>query len=85
MKVRMKINISGTRDGQDWPSIGECIVVPDAEGADLCAAGYAEPVADIKPEKATAPATELRGEQGPEIVALPKGTRTPRKAAEKRG
>lgn len=59
----MKINISGSRDGQDWPPIGECIVVPDAEGADLCGLGYAEPVAETpKPEKATPrKAAEKRG------------------------
>lgn len=63
MKVRMKVNISGTRDGEPWPPIGECVVVPDTEGAELCANGYAEPVAEAaKPEKATArKAAEKRG------------------------
>lgn len=53
MKIRMKVYISGTRDGQDWPAVGEEIEVPDEEGADLCAAGFAEPVAKrAKVEKA---------------------------------
>ena len=52
MKVRMKVGVSGSRDGQPWPPIGETVDVPDAQGADLCAAGLAEPVADRKAEKA---------------------------------
>lgn len=64
MKVRMKVTISGTRDGLDWPAAGGELVVPDAEGADLCAAGYADPVAEVaQPEKRPAPrkAAEKRG------------------------
>ncbi len=54
MKVRMKQHISGTRDGERWPDVGDEIVVGDQEGADLCANGYAEPVAEKpKPEKRT--------------------------------
>lgn len=44
MKVRMLVKVQGTRDGADWPEIGDTITVPDAEGADLCATGLAEPV-----------------------------------------
>lgn len=52
MKVKMKVAISGTRNGEAWPAKGGTIVVPDAEGRDLCAQGYAEPVAEApKPEK----------------------------------
>jgi len=53
MKIRMKVYISGTRNGQNWPNAGEEIDVPDAEGADLCAGGFAEPVTKrAKVEKA---------------------------------
>lgn len=45
MKIRMKADISGSRNGKPWPRRGETIDVPDAEGADLCASGIAEPVA----------------------------------------
>lgn len=56
MKIRMLANISGLRDGQSWPARGGEIVVPDAEGAQLCAQGYAEPVAEVaQPEKRPAP------------------------------
>ena len=62
MKVRMMFQISGTRDGERWPVVGECMVVSDAEGAELCAQGYAEPVAEVaKVEKATARKVEKRG------------------------
>lgn len=44
MKIRMKADISGSRNGKAWPRRGCVVDVPDAEGADLCAAGLAEPV-----------------------------------------
>lgn len=46
MRVRMKTDVSGSRDGQPWPKRGETFEVSDAEGVDLCASGMAEPVAD---------------------------------------
>lgn len=60
MKVRMKVEVSGTRNGHPWPSRGEVVDVTDAEGAELCAAGMAEPVADDRVEKAVPPAAETR-------------------------
>lgn len=58
MRVRMKAEISGTRDGGDWPRPGEILDVSDDEGAHLCAAGLAAPVADKSTgvEKTVAPA-----------------------------
>lgn len=51
MKVEMKHEVSGTRDGEPWPPIGGEITVPDEEGAELCASGMAVPVAErAKPE-----------------------------------
>lgn len=52
MRVVMNVAISGTRDGVEWPGKGAEMVVSDAEGADLCAAGLASPVAEpVKSEK----------------------------------
>lgn len=48
MKVRMKVQIGGSRNDKAWPAVGEEMTVPDAEGADLCAQGFAEPVAAVK-------------------------------------
>lgn len=52
MKIRMKVEVSGTRDGQQWPGRGETLDVDDSEGAQLCAAGLATPVVDDKVETA---------------------------------
>lgn len=52
MKIRMKIEVSGTRDGQPWPERGETVEVSDGEGAQLCAGGLADPVRDEKVETA---------------------------------
>lgn len=41
MRVRMDVQISGTRDGQDWPAPGEEIDVTDVEAKDLIATGQA--------------------------------------------
>lgn len=63
MKIRMKVNISGTFDGKDWPAIGGTTEVADHVGADMCAAGLAEPVAEIpaqREEKAVEPEPEKR-------------------------
>ena len=51
MKIRMKGDISGTRDGRPWPKRGEVAEVSDAEGALLCAQGMAEPVAEAPAER----------------------------------
>lgn len=48
MKVRMKITISGGRDGKPWPVEGKTIDLPDAEAEGLVASGIAEPVAERK-------------------------------------
>lgn len=58
MRVRMRVAMSGTRDGADWPPLGGTIDLPDAEAADLCAAGLAQPVADDDTDVETATATE---------------------------
>jgi hypothetical protein len=62
MKVRIKTQPSGLLNGQPWPEAGEEIDVPDVVGADLCAAGNAEPVAEkAKAEKRPAmPKAETR-------------------------
>ncbi|MFB7595756.1 hypothetical protein [Streptomyces sp. NPDC056160] len=63
MKIRMTADISGSRNGRPWPRRGSTVDLPDGEGADLCAAGLAVPVAvkDADVEKATPAAdTEQR-------------------------
>jgi hypothetical protein len=57
----MLVQLSGTRDGVEWPPIGGVLVCPDQEAADLAASGYAVAVAKAAPvvERAdVAPAAE---------------------------
>ena len=42
MIVTMRRQISGTRDGADWPAPGETIDLPDDEATTLIALGHAE-------------------------------------------
>lgn len=62
MKVKMLVQIQGQRNSKSWPKVGKTIEVSDEEGAKLCAAGYAEPVAEHRAaEKAVVkPAAEQR-------------------------
>ena len=46
MKVKLLVGMSGTRNGEDWPPQGAEMEVSDSEGAQLCAGGLAEPVAE---------------------------------------
>lgn len=44
MRVRLLGDISGTRDGQDWPPRGSIVDLPDDEATQLCRGGMAQPV-----------------------------------------
>lgn len=71
MLIRMKADVSGARNGVPWPRRGGTLDVPDAEGADLCAAGIAEPVAasPTAAESATVPDdSEKRTEPEPKAA-----------------
>lgn len=68
--VRMLRNLSGSRDGVEWPRIGGTLDVPEAEADDLERIGIAERVnakSTIAPESAAAPE--------PETAAVTKPTR----------
>ena len=66
MKVRMKTQITGTRNGVRWPAAGGEVDLPAGEAADLCAQGLAEPVVE-QPENATPKRAEKRDRRtGPE-------------------
>ncbi|MEU9208545.1 hypothetical protein AB0D27_11465 [Streptomyces sp. NPDC048415] len=54
MKVRIKGDISGSRDGIPWPKRGETMELPDDEGTALCASGLAVPAADTDDDVETA-------------------------------
>lgn len=73
MKIKMKVGITGTRNGDRWPVKGDTIDVPSAEAQTLVANGLAEIVeaapAPVKPvaEKAVAKPT------GEKRASKPKG------------
>ena len=48
MKVRMKVAISGLRNGKRWPPVGGTLEVGKTEGEKLVRNGYAEKVAVVK-------------------------------------
>lgn len=56
MKVTMKAQIAGTRDGEDWPPVGAAIDLPDDEAADLITNGYAVEGGEIDAPADDAPA-----------------------------
>lgn len=66
-KVRMAVAISGTRDGADWPGVGDVLDVDAAEAEHLVSAGLAAAVVDVEAaaesksaETATAPKPRRR-------------------------
>ena len=60
MKVKMIAQITGTRDGEDWPRRGAVVDLPDVEAADLITNGYAIDPASVEDEEtADAPAGDV--------------------------
>lgn len=69
MLVKMRTLISGPRDGQQWPGIGEVIDLPDDEAATLVHHHMAEAV-EVRPdlvETADVPAGEVEVVETPEV------------------
>ena len=68
MKVQMKIRISGTRNGVDWPAPGGVLEVSKGEAEKLIANGFATPVelkrSAVEPETAIAPTPETATRKG---------------------
>jgi hypothetical protein len=84
----MKVDVSGSRDGQPWPKRGEIFDVSDAEGEGLCSSGLAVPAAgsDGDVEKAVpeddAEKRALTTETAPAVTPGAEATEQP--AAEKK-
>jgi hypothetical protein len=51
MKIRMLVEMTGSRDGEPWPAKGEEADLPTAAAAHLVSAGVAEMVSADKPRK----------------------------------
>lgn len=63
MRIRMKVSVSGTRDGESWPAKGGTIDLPEDEAKNLIATGIAaedgdEGQGEPVEENAQAPADE---------------------------
>lgn len=65
MKVRMKVDMSGTHNGRPWPPRGGDIDLPDGIAAKLCASGQAIPVPARATEQATADTSVFEARTGP--------------------
>lgn len=90
MKVKLRVQLSGTRDGVPWPAVGSVVELPDDEARDMLTSGTAEPVnrSDTPESVVTVPddveeATEkfvpetARHEPSVPIEALPEEDRRP--------
>lgn len=53
MKVVMKRQVTGTRNGKHWPKPGQTVDVSDREAETLIRQGNAEPVEEPAPKKTT--------------------------------
>lgn len=51
MRIRMLVEMTGTRDGQPWPAKGKEADLPTAAAAHLVSAGVAERVDAAKPPR----------------------------------
>lgn len=69
MRVKMKVAVSGGRDGQSWPGIGGEIDLPDDEAQSLVTAGMAVLVTKENVQKAV-PSTEDVETRDDEVDAL---------------
>lgn len=67
MKITMRVGITGTRNGEDWPPAGGTIDLPADEANALVEAGLAE-AATTK----NAPAVEAAAVAAPEAATTPK-------------
>jgi hypothetical protein len=44
MKVKLKVQLSGTRDGVPWPAVGSVVELPDDEARSMLVSGTASPL-----------------------------------------
>ncbi|MET9705367.1 hypothetical protein [Streptomyces griseus] len=66
MRIRMKIAMSGLRNGQPWPPVGQVTDLPTGEAQHLCASGIAEEVNDDPDAEETATPPEAETAKAPD-------------------
>lgn len=69
-RVVMRVQISGTRDGQDWPPIGGELTVPAFEAASLYHNSQAEPAPEPSEEPEAEEAAIVTDETPPERAVV---------------
>ncbi|WP_146066203.1 hypothetical protein [Streptomyces sp. ZL-24] len=65
MRIRMRIAMSGLRNGKPWPPVGQVTDLPTGEAQHLCASGIAEEVTDTPPAEETATPPEAETAKAP--------------------
>ncbi|WP_282686325.1 MULTISPECIES: hypothetical protein [unclassified Streptomyces] len=77
MRIRMKIALSGLRNGKPWPAVGQTTELPTGEAQHLVASGIAEEVKGDPPaeETATPPAAETAKAPAAETTTPPAETK----------
>jgi hypothetical protein len=72
MRIKMKVQISGTRNGEAWPAPGTEIDMPDDEALVLLAAGNAKAVSAAPDAPETANLETADAPDAPETADMPK-------------
>jgi hypothetical protein len=82
MKVRMTVDVSGNRNGEDWPPKGSVIDMPDDEAIGYVEANMALPITTYANSEraviAEDPTVELRTEAPPAVEVDPARVPLPR-------
>lgn len=72
MKVRMTVNVSGTRDGKDWPRMGSVMEMADVEALEYIRSGMATPVTVAREERAVIDVSEVETRaEAPAVEEVP--------------
>lgn len=67
--IKLKVQISGTRNGEEWPAPGTVVDLPEDEAATLIAAGLAVEPDDAEEAAVVQPAEETATAPGDEATA----------------
>ncbi|MEW1719780.1 hypothetical protein [Streptomyces sp. NPDC093109] len=82
MKIRMLVEMSGTRNGVPWPPRGQVVDIPTGEAQHLCASGIAEAALDHEAsgtETATPPPSATSAQPPAEVTTPPAETKRTRR------
>jgi hypothetical protein len=78
VKILLVGEISGTRDGQEWPPRGSVVELPEDEAVQLCDRGMARPVVETEMVEVAVVPAETVEERGPLTTKTGPGRRAPK-------